>query len=189
MNALPDLTRTVVVGTTGSGKTTLGQRLAALLDAPFIELDKLHWGPDWTPLADEPFREAVTQCVTAEAWVVDGNYGAVRDIIWQRATAIIWLDYPLPLVLWRLFRRTLWRVFTRQRLFNDNRESFFASFFSRNSLFMWALRKHHSRRQRYSQHFADGDFANATPIVFHKPTHAEAFIELVHQAHKKDQTP
>lgn len=186
MNKLADLTRTVVVGTTGSGKTTFGMRLAALLDAPFIELDKLHWGPNWTPAEDEAFRANVDQHIAAETWVADGNYGVVRDRIWQRATAIIWLDYPLPLVLWRLFWRTLWRTLTRQRLFNDNREPFFSSFFSRNSLFLWALRKHHSRRQRYNQHFAAGDFANATPIVFHKPTHAEAFLELVRQTCKKD---
>jgi adenylate kinase family enzyme len=189
VNALPDLTRTVVVGTTGSGKTTFGRRLAALLDAPFIELDKLHWGPNWTPAEDEAFRAAVVEHSATETWVADGNYAVVRDIIWQRATAIIWLDYPLPLVLWRLLRRTLWRTLTRQRLFNDNREPFFSAFFSRHSLFLWALRKHHSRRQRYNQHFSDGDFSNAIPIIFHKPAHAEAFLELVRQVANSKNAP
>lgn len=149
----------------------------------------MHWGPHWTPAEDEAFRAAVDAYIAAETWVADGNYGAVRDRIWQRATTIIWLDYPLPLVLWRLFRRTLWRTLTRQRLFNDNREPFFRAFFSRDSLFVWALRTHYSRRQRYNQHFADGDFANAAPIVFHKPAHAEAFLELVCQVSNDKNAP
>ncbi len=186
MTALPDLKRTVVVGTTGSGKTTFGHHLAKLLDAPFVELDAIYWQPNWTPIKDPLFREAVAKRIGAESWVVDGNYGLVRDMIWQRATTIIWLDYPLPLVLWRLLRRTLNRTLTHKRLFNDNREAFWGAFFSRRSLFRWALTKHHSRRQRYGDHFANNDFPNAIAIALHKPAHANAFLELVRQTHQKE---
>ena len=186
MNALPDLKRTVVVGTTGSGKTTFGRQLAALTSAPFIELDAIHWLPNWTPIEDEAFRQDIAQLIVADSWIIDGNYSLVRDMIWQRATAIIWLDYPLPLVLWRLFWRTLHRTLTQKRLFNENRESFFTHFFTRESLFLWALKSHLNRRQRYDRHFANNDFANATPIVFHKPAHATAFLELVRQVNPRE---
>ena len=186
MKSLPDIKRTVVVGTTGSGKTTFGRQLAALTSTPFIELDAVHWLPNWTPIEDEAFRQDIAQRIVAESWIIDGNYSLVRDMIWKRATTIIWLDYPLPLVLWRLFWRTLIRTLTQKRLFNDNREPFWGAFFGRDSLFRWAIKTHRSRRQRYGAHFYNNDFANATPIVFHKPAHATAFLEFVRQVHQRD---
>ena len=39
--------RISVVGSSGSGKTTVARRIAEALDAPHVELDELHWGPDW----------------------------------------------------------------------------------------------------------------------------------------------
>ena len=42
--------RVVVVGCSGAGKSTLATRIADVLGAPHIELDALHWGPDWTPV-------------------------------------------------------------------------------------------------------------------------------------------
>ncbi len=39
--------RIVVIGTSGSGKTTLARELAGRLNVPHIELDALHWKPNW----------------------------------------------------------------------------------------------------------------------------------------------
>src|SRR5436305_799712 len=40
--------RLVVVGTSGSGKTTLAREIARRRALPHVELDALHWGPNWT---------------------------------------------------------------------------------------------------------------------------------------------
>ena len=47
MRGPADLSRTVVVGTSCSGKTTFARQLAARLGAPHIELDAFHWLPHW----------------------------------------------------------------------------------------------------------------------------------------------
>jgi adenylate kinase family enzyme len=98
--------RISVVGTTGSGKTTLARQIARHFQIPHIELDTLHWEPNWTPAAPEMFRQRVREAVAGNRWVVDGNYGGVgvRDIVWSQADTVVFLDYSfwLAIVLWML---------------------------------------------------------------------------------------
>ena len=93
------LARVVVVGPTGAGKSVLAQRLAARLGAPYIELDELFWDAGWTQAAPDVFRTRVGRATDRPRWVVAGNYGRVRDLLWPRADTIVWLDYAFPLVL------------------------------------------------------------------------------------------
>ncbi len=133
--------RLIVLGTSGSGKTTLAKTLATLIDAPCVELDALNWGPNWTAADTATFRAQVAAATAGERWVVDGGYTSVRDLLWPRADAIIWLDYPIGVNLWRLFWRVCRRIRSKEELWNGNRESFRANFLSRDSLFVWACRR------------------------------------------------
>ena len=100
-------------------------------------LDALNWEPDWTAAETDVFRQRVRDALTGEAWVVDGNYSAVRDLVWPRAAMLVWLNLPYRVVSWRLLWRTLKRVFTREELWNGNREVFRTQFLSTDSLFRW----------------------------------------------------
>ncbi len=142
--------RIVVLGVTGSGKSTLASELAHRLGAPHVELDAFQWEPNWTPAAREALRERVAQAVAGDAWVVDGNYTQTRDLIWPRAQTIIWLDYALPVIYWRLLRRTLWRALWRVELWQGNRERLWPQFFTRDSLFVWAFTSQPKHRREYS---------------------------------------
>ncbi len=128
--------RIVVVGTTGSGKSALARQIAGRLAIPHVELDALHWGPNWTGADTAVLRERVTRATQGEDWIVDGNYSRVRDIVWPRADTVVWLDYSLPVILWRLARRTIGRIVTDEELWHENRESIRTTFFSRDSLFL-----------------------------------------------------
>jgi len=114
--------RVSIVGVPGSGKTTVGRRLAASLDVPFVELDAIFHQPNWSELPRDAFRSRVNEVLTTDGWVVDGNYPAVQDLVWQRADTVVWLDIPRRVVLRRVVLRTLRRAFTREALWNDNRE-------------------------------------------------------------------
>lgn len=85
--------RIIVIGTTGSGKTTTARAIAERLGILHVELDALNWGPDWTEVPWEVFRQRVSEAVAGDHWVVNGNYSKSRDIVWPRADAAVWLDF------------------------------------------------------------------------------------------------
>jgi adenylate kinase family enzyme len=145
----PDLSRTVVVGTSCSGKTTFARRLAARLGVPAIELDALHWLPDWQERDPAGFLALVEQATAAPAWVADGNYGRARSLLWPRASAVVWLNYPFPIVAARALRRTVVRGIAREELWSGNRESLLMAFLSRRSILWWVLTTYRRRRREY----------------------------------------
>ena len=140
--------RISIVGTIGCGKTTLARRISEKLNIPHIELDSLHWEPNWVEALDSVFRERVTRGVRSDSWVADGNYHTVRDLVWGRADTVVWLDYPLTTILSRLARRTAKRIFTREKLWNNNVEHV-RELFSQDSVFWWAFKTYKPRKRLY----------------------------------------
>jgi adenylate kinase family enzyme len=142
--------RLLVVGTSGAGKTTLARRLAERYQLSHIELDRLFWRPGWRHRERDEFRRLVEQAVSAPGWVADGNYGMLRDLLWPRATHVIWLNYPLPLVVWQVTRRTVANILAGRDVFPGCRETFANSFMSRQSVIWWTISTYHERRRRYA---------------------------------------
>ena len=149
--------RVSVVGNSGSGKSTLAKRLAARLGVPRLELDSVYHQANWRPLPDDEFRARVAAFVAADGWVVDGNYRAVRDLVWARADTVIWLDLPRRTVMRRVLGRTIRRGATRQELWNGNRESLRGLFRwdPEESIVRWSWVKHADYRARYTAALAD----------------------------------
>jgi adenylate kinase family enzyme len=177
MASAADLRRVVVIGMSGAGKSTVARRLAQLLELRHIELDALYWGPQWTPRP--AFPDAVQAALQADGWVVDGNYGSVRDLVWPRATALVWLNLPFTRVLWQVVGRTLHRARTREVLWSGNRESWRRTFFSRESILWWVLTMHHRRRR---EHAARRDAAGPEGPVWielRSPRQIEAWLRTL----------
>ena len=131
-----------VVGTTGAGKTTVARRLSEVLCIPHVEIDALFWGPNWTRTSACILAQRVAEATSPDRWVLDGNYSVVRDLIWPKATAIVWF------------------------LWNGNRERFLAHFMSRDSLFLWALRSHRRRRKQLGALLQQPEYAHLEVIHF-----------------------
>ncbi len=163
--------RIVVVGTSGSGKTTLTRQLGALLSIPTVELDALHWEPNWTPAPLAMLRERVDVALSGDAWAVDGNYSKVRDLTWGRADTIVWLDYSLWIVMTRVMWRTFTRIFSRKELWNGNRERLGNTFFSKESILLWALQTHQKNQRTYTELTSQPEYAHLR-IVRHRSPRA-----------------
>jgi len=169
--------RICVVGTTGSGKSTLARELAERLHIPCLELDAYHWQPDWIETDREVTRRLVAEFTRAEAWVSDGNYSFLRDILWKRAEALVWLDYPLALIFWRLWWRTWKRVLTREVLWGTNKERLWPQFFSKDSLFLWALKTYRRHRDNFSSMPKLPEYAHLKVYRFRSPGQTRAWLQ------------
>ena len=173
----------MVVGVSGSGKTTAAEFLARVQGVPHVELDALHWEPNWQQAKLEVFRTRVEDALSGPAWVVDGNYSKSRDLTWGRATTLVWLDYSLAVTLWRLISRTIGRVVHRETLWNGNQESLRNALWGRDALIWWAIRSYQRHRKDYPQLLTCPDYAHLQVIHIRSPREADAWFErLVKEA-------
>jgi len=168
--------RIAVVGATGSGKTTLAKMLSERLGIPHVETDAIYWGKNWTPISIEIFRQRMDAATQGDRWVIDGNYSKVRDLVWGRADTLVWLDYPFWLVLWRLLGRTVPRVFSGEELWNGNRETLGAAFFSRDSLFAWLLQSYPRQKRTYPLIVQQLEYAHLEFIRLKSPAQANRWL-------------
>ena len=169
--------RIVVIGTSCSGKTTLARQLAQKLNLPHIEIDSLHWGPNWT--VHEDFDDRVDRATQRGAWVMDGNYTRIRIYTWSRADTIVWLDYPARVVGLRALRRTIVRAWRRTELWNGNRESFRLSFFDRESVLLWVWRTWRIRRRDTPKLLRRPEYATKQIVRLRHPREAERWFAAV----------
>lgn len=171
--------RYLVVGTSGAGKSTFAEKLAAATQCPHIELDSHYWGPNWQAVPPEQFERSVVAATQGEGWVADGNYSAVRDVLWSRATHVVWLNFGRFTVFSRLLGRTISRGITRTRLSHGNRESLRMAFFSRDSILLWSLSTYSKNRSKFAALRDHDEFSHLHWTELTEPSQASAFLKEV----------
>jgi adenylate kinase family enzyme len=170
--------RVNVVGSSCAGKSTFARRLAARLGVRHVELDDLHWEAGWVEVSTATFRERVAAAVAEVGWVVDGNYSMARDLIWAKVDAVVWLDLPFWLVLWRSLKRTWGRIVRGDLCCNGNRESVRRTF-SRDSIVLWVMQTHGRRRREFAELMPELA-ARGVPVVrLRTAAEAEAWLAEV----------
>ena len=169
--------RFVVIGCTGSGKTSMAQAISNRLSIPHVEMDSLAWKPGWEATADEELFAKVDGATRGEAWVVDGNYSRTRPITWPRAQTIVWLDYRFPRIFLQLVRRTIARCVSREQLWGGCTERFWPQFTSRDSIFWWAIKTYRPRRRNYPRILARPEHRHLIVHRFRTPRQAAAWLQ------------
>ncbi len=173
--------RVSIMGNAGSGKTTTARRLAALLGVPHVELDAVHHLPDWSPIDRDQFRDEVAAIAREDSWVIDGNYGAVRDIVLARADTVVLLDLPKPVVMAQVVRRSLRRVATGEELWNGNREQWRDLLRPRkeDNIVLWSWTQHGKYRRRYLDLITDPALSNATVVRLRSRAEVDRWLAAV----------
>jgi adenylate kinase family enzyme len=151
------LRRVNVKGISGSGKSTFAVEAARRLDLPYIELDELHHGPNWSEPTAEAFRAKVQRAMddAPNGWVIDGNYeGKLGGLVVDAADTIVWLDLPFALKARRLLGRSAHRIRHDVELWSGNKEDWRNVLVGRDALFWWMVRGHFRHRRQWPKRFA-----------------------------------
>jgi adenylate kinase family enzyme len=145
-------TRWWIVGASGSGKSTYGRTLAAALRVEHVEMDGIYHQAHWSALEPAEFRRRVSDVVARDAWILDGNYRAVRDLVASRAHVIVMLDFSRGRVMSQVVRRTLRRALRHEELWNGNREEILnlLRWDPHRSIIRWAWTTHGKVRESFT---------------------------------------
>ena len=170
-----------MVGSSGSGKSTFGRKLAERLGVDHIELDAIYHQANWTSLSDDEFRARVSKVVVGDAWVIDGNYGAVRPLVLERATDVVWLDYSRYVVMSRVIRRSASRAFINRELWNGNKESI-RNWVDPEHPIRWAWTQFDRKRVEYEARFRSPEYAHLQVARFQSPHEADDWLANVSPA-------
>ena len=116
--------RVLVIGSGGSGKSTVAAQLGELLELEVNHLDKFYWRAGWVEPEQDEWLKTVTNLIERDSWIIDGNYSGTLGLRLQRCDTIVFLDLSRVLCLWRIVKRFLvYRDGTRPDVAEGCRES------------------------------------------------------------------
>jgi adenylate kinase family enzyme len=181
--------RVTVAGVSGSGKTTVARVLAERLGVPYVELDALHHGPNWTEAPAEELRARVAAAIAAapDGWVIDGNYRQqLGDLVLGAADTFVWLELPLRVSLARLARRTWRRWRYQEELWHGNREVV-RNLVGLEGLFAWTVRSYVRHRREIPPALARNP--HLTVVHLRTPAAVASFLATAGLAMSGGQSP
>ncbi|QDU69853.1 shikimate kinase [Engelhardtia mirabilis] len=161
-----------ILGQPGSGKSTLGARLAPQLGARWIDLDELHWLPGWRERPQAQTAQLLAQQLEVPRWVVTGNYASLSAPHLHRADVVVWLDLDLGVLTRRLLARSIRRAWTGEQVCGGNRERWWRLLHPTDSILFFMWRVHLGRRRRY-----EARLAGLKHVRLRSPGAVEAWIE------------
>ena len=84
----------IVIGCPGSGKSRLAKKLHTISGIPLYHLDMLYWNADKTTVEKRLFLERLSDAMSKEEWIIDGNYASTMEIRMKACDTVIFLDFP-----------------------------------------------------------------------------------------------
>jgi len=102
-----ELRRVLIVGPVASGKTTLSVRMARTLDLPVFHTDAITFGPGFVDRGADEVATEMRQILRLGNWIIDGYCPMEIETQLADADAIVLLDPPRLIRLWRLLQRAI----------------------------------------------------------------------------------
>ncbi|HLW72756.1 MAG TPA: hypothetical protein VKR54_01775 [Candidatus Babeliales bacterium] len=96
-----------IIGNPGSGKSTLAFKLYTILGIPLFHLDQYFWKPGWERPDRDEFKKIHHQLCDKKEWIIEGMAVRLAEYRMHQADVIIFLDIPLRVCLYRIFKRAL----------------------------------------------------------------------------------
>jgi adenylate kinase family enzyme len=162
--------RIMVMGVSGSGKSTFSKALGEKLNLPVIHLDRVFWSAGWREMPRDQFVAEQERLVTQPRWIIDGNYSGTMDVRLRHADTVIHLDLPVLLCFKRvLMRYRRYSGRTRPDMTEGNPERLTWQFI------YWVLTFKIRRRPRLRRRF-ETLRADQKLIVLRSPKAVRAFL-------------
>lgn len=171
-----------VIGTTGSGKSTISKKLATILNRPLIEIDQVFWKPNWGKPTNREFYDNLKLRLDEHpCFILDGNYTKANALKWQYCDSVIWIHPSFLQTLWQLLGRTINRLITRKELWPNtgNKESIYAHLFTKDSIFYWFLKTYSGNEVKFKLDSESPQCAHMQFIELNSKKEIEDFLHKI----------
>ncbi|WP_299380777.1 hypothetical protein [uncultured Kiloniella sp.] len=167
-----------VIGTSGSGKSTVARNLASILDCPHVEMDIFHWKPNWKNASKKEFLSDIVESTSGLSWVLDGNYNHTQSIKWANVDTVVWVDYSWVRTLYQASKRAVIRAVMKKENWpgTGNVESFRKTFFSRDSVLLWTMKSYKDNKVYYEKIIENKEYSHINFIRLTSPRETKRFI-------------
>jgi adenylate kinase family enzyme len=104
----------LVIGISGTGKSTLSRELAAATGLPLTHMDSLIWRESWQEAPEQDVQQALERVALTESWVVEGWIDYYSHALLAQADLVVYLDFPGWRAAWGGVQRW-WRYRGKRR--------------------------------------------------------------------------
>src|SRR5690625_4439060 len=167
----------------GVGKSTFAWKLGEILNIDVYHLDSFYWKPGWVEAPQEEFANSQQEIVEQDEWIIEGNYNRTYDIRAQHADTIIYLELPLLVCLYRVFKRWFSHIGkTRPDMGEDCKEKLDYQFLK--YIFTTYRRRKKQMRDRFQQ--IKGKSSDIKIILLKNKSDIRSYLEMLRQSKRVD---
>lgn len=83
----------LVLGCSGSGKSTFSIKLQKKTKLPLYHLDNIWWNADRTHISRDEFDASLADVMKRDTWIIDGDYSRTYENRIKACDTIFFLDY------------------------------------------------------------------------------------------------
>ena len=102
---LENINKIVVIGGPETGKTTLSKKISSILSISYFSIDNIKFYKNWIPKKRKDIDDEIYKITNTDKWIIEGNHLRNLEIILSKANIVIFLDFPLHLQLFGIFKR------------------------------------------------------------------------------------